>query len=64
MEDAISEESGNDRKNRSWQKEKLLTRGGGKGLWFAVSRWRQKIWRKNKSPKIWKASSRFDWAKG
>lgn len=28
MEDAISEESGNDRKNRSWQKGRLLTRGG------------------------------------
>lgn len=61
--DAIPEESGNDRKNRSWQKGRLLTRGvGGKGLWFLQRR--EKLGEKKQITEDGKTSSRLDWAEG
>lgn len=50
----ISEESGNDRKNRSWQKGRLLTRGVAKGYGLRFPRWRQKNWRKTNHLKFGK----------
>lgn len=65
MEDANSEESGNDRKRIIVGRRKNVDAGGGgKGLWFAVSWKEEEKLKKNNSPQIWKASSQFDWAKG
>lgn len=43
---------------------KNVDAGGGEWLWFAVSEMDAEKLEKHKSPKIWEASSRFDWTRG